>query len=97
MDNAKRHAEFLSDNLKNTLIEKKPSVLRDKKSREFIQIKKGVQLLRKEIVLAYSKAKVMYIKLERKDKEAMFHSDKSLARERPSCSISSKLQQHEVA
>ena len=53
------------------------------------QIKKGVQLLRKEIVLAYSKAKVMYIKLERKDEEAMFHSDKSLARERPSCSISS--------
>lgn len=61
------------------------------------QIKKGVQLLRKEIVLAHSKAKVMYIKLERKDKEAMFHSDKSPARERPSCSISSKLQQHEVA
>ena len=61
------------------------------------QIKKGVQLLRKEIVLAHSKAKVMYIKLERKDKEAMFHSDKSLARERPSCSISSKLQQQEVA
>lgn len=61
------------------------------------QIKKGVQLLRKEIVLAYSKAKVMYIKLERKDKEAMFHSDKSLARERPICSISSKLQQREVA
>ena len=61
------------------------------------QIKKGVQLLRNEIVLAHSKAKVTYIKLERKDKEAMFHSDKSLARERPSCSISSKLQQHEVA
>ena len=61
------------------------------------QIKKGVQLLRKEIVLAHSKAKVMYIKLQRKDKEAMFHSDKSLARERSSCSISSKLQKHEVA
>lgn len=45
LDNAKRHAEFLSDNLKNTLIEKKPSVLRDKKSREFISNKERCSVI----------------------------------------------------
>ena len=45
LDNAKRHAEFLSDYLKNTLIEKKPSVLRDKKSREFISNKERCSVI----------------------------------------------------
>lgn len=45
LDNAKRHAEFLSDSLKNTLIEKKPSVLRNKKSREFISNKERCSVI----------------------------------------------------